>query len=295
MQKVISPPAHPPLDQELWSLGKNTREWIVSAREVKILKRLHIAVLGCSAAEDGFGFTRIDPGLSQILISCEGSGCVHTRSNWQRLPEGQAYVTPRHQDHAYHTAPGEPWRCCWVTYQDPPKEPPIIPMDYPSVISIDPRPLESAIMGFYAEMVGPSDPAMCERWAQLIDAYVRRAVAPMAEPDRLWRLWQRVRDDLGYDWTLDELSSIGYVSREALRRHCHQAHGHSPLDYVTHLRMNAAADRLQRSDLKIETIAAELGYTNPFAFSRSFKRVMGISPSEFRRDHPRLLHNLGAG
>lgn len=55
-----------------------------------------------------------------------------------------------------------------------------------------------------------------------------------------------------------------------------------PYQYLTRLRMNLAADRLLDSDSPVKQIAAELGYEDPFHFSRAFKATLGISPRDFR-------------
>lgn len=47
------------------------------------------------------------------------------------------------------------------------------------------------------------------------------------------------------------------------------------------LRMRRAAELLQTTDAKIEAIAREVGYQNPFVFSTTFKRCLGWSPSEY--------------
>jgi AraC-like DNA-binding protein len=56
--------------------------------------------------------------------------------------------------------------------------------------------------------------------------------------------------------------------------------GHTPLQYLQKLQMNWAAEKLHASDVLIREIADELG-VDPFQFSRTFKRVQGVSPSDF--------------
>jgi len=63
------------------------------------------------------------------------------------------------------------------------------------------------------------------------------------------------------------------------RRYDHQ----SPYQFLTRLKMNEAAGQLQSPGALVKNIAADLGFTNPFHFSRVFKSVFGISPEAFRR------------
>jgi transcriptional regulator GlxA family with amidase domain len=59
--------------------------------------------------------------------------------------------------------------------------------------------------------------------------------------------------------------------------------GCSPIAYFMRLRIQAAAELLENSDLSIRAIAASVGYRDALYFSRIFTGVQGVSPSEHRR------------
>lgn len=63
------------------------------------------------------------------------------------------------------------------------------------------------------------------------------------------------------------------------RRYDHQ----TPYQYLMRLKMNVAADRLRNPGVLVKQVAAELGFDDPFHFSREFKSVLGLSPEKFRR------------
>ena len=58
--------------------------------------------------------------------------------------------------------------------------------------------------------------------------------------------------------------------------------GISPIDYFIHLRMHQACHLFDTTSLKVKEVAASLGYDDPFYFSRTFKTVYRIAPSEYR-------------
>jgi AraC-like DNA-binding protein len=64
--------------------------------------------------------------------------------------------------------------------------------------------------------------------------------------------------------------------------------------YHSRRRLQYAADRLRHSRAPISQIAHEIGYESDAAFSRSFKREFGASPTAFRElDHrQRDAHEL---
>ena len=60
---------------------------------------------------------------------------------------------------------------------------------------------------------------------------------------------------------------------------------YSPLQFLQHYKF-CYADRLLHEGASIRDVAAMLGYSDQFAFSKQFKRSMGISPSESQRHRP---------
>ncbi len=57
----------------------------------------------------------------------------------------------------------------------------------------------------------------------------------------------------------------------------------SPYDYLVQLRMEYAAELLRDSGVMVKMVAAEMGFANPYHFSRVFKRVHGFSPERLAR------------
>jgi AraC-like DNA-binding protein len=65
--------------------------------------------------------------------------------------------------------------------------------------------------------------------------------------------------------------------------------GCAPIDYFIRLRMRRACDLLGTSSLSVKEVAAVLGYDDQFYFSRVFKSVNRVAPSEYRA----LLAEMG--
>ncbi len=51
--------------------------------------------------------------------------------------------------------------------------------------------------------------------------------------------------------------------------------------------MTHAAGRLLMHEKLVKEVADEMGYSDPFHFSRTFKRVFGVSPNRFVSEHSR--------
>jgi AraC-like DNA-binding protein len=84
-------------------------------------------------------------------------------------------------------------------------------------------------------------------------------------------------------WTVASLAGEASLSRAAFARRFAALTGQPPLTYLTWWRMTIAARLLQTSDASVETIAGRVGYSSEYAFSKAFKRELGVPPAHYRR------------
>jgi len=80
--------------------------------------------------------------------------------------------------------------------------------------------------------------------------------------------------------------------RTFLRRFV-KATGMKPSEYQQRLRVSRARELLEFSRASIEAIAANVGYNDVGAFRRVFRKIMGLTPSDYRRRFCRLIEQNG--
>jgi AraC-like DNA-binding protein len=90
-----------------------------------------------------------------------------------------------------------------------------------------------------------------------------------------------VHAEPGHRWTLDELARIATMSRSAFAVNFRDRVGRPPLDYLIEWRMQLARAAL-RTEGSLTALAGTIGYQSVSAFSTAFRRVVGMSPREFR-------------
>ncbi|WP_435109843.1 AraC family transcriptional regulator [Nocardiopsis synnemataformans] len=91
-------------------------------------------------------------------------------------------------------------------------------------------------------------------------------------------------------WTVASLAQGCGVSRASMARRFTGLVGEPPMTYLTEWRVTQAAEHLRSGEATVAAIAQRVGYANAFALSVAFKRLRGVTPTEYRKalkDDPR--------
>lgn len=137
----------------------------------------------------------------------------------------------------------------------------------------------------------PSAVEMDARAVLITLRLLRDHAASATPPSRLGGLapWQlrRVRDhvaeNLARDIPLAELSALVRLSPYHFCRSFARSTGLPPHRWIQAQRIEHAKELLARADLTILETAALVGYDNPGHFAKVFRKLVGVTPREFRR------------
>lgn len=93
-------------------------------------------------------------------------------------------------------------------------------------------------------------------------------------------------------WTVDDLAKQAGLSRSALSERFTSVLGQAPMQYLTRWRMQVAARLLTDAVAKVSAVALEVGYDSEAAFSRAFKKAVGVPPARWRDRQGRMAAGL---
>jgi AraC family L-rhamnose operon transcriptional activator RhaR/AraC family L-rhamnose operon regulatory protein RhaS len=87
---------------------------------------------------------------------------------------------------------------------------------------------------------------------------------------------------------LDQLAAIAHMSNRNFVRTFQAAMGNSPIAHLIQLRVNHAASLLCRTEKNVTEIAFQVGFNDGNYFSRQFRKLLGVTPSQYRQQHAKL-------
>ncbi len=86
--------------------------------------------------------------------------------------------------------------------------------------------------------------------------------------------------------TIDMLSNYVGLNRSYLNSIFKEALGKTLQQYLMEFRVRKACELLENSSLPVGSISHSVGYPDQLLFSKVFKRIQGVTPTEYRKNIP---------
>ena len=84
------------------------------------------------------------------------------------------------------------------------------------------------------------------------------------------------------DWTVPALAARVGMSRSGFAARFTEAVGETPMSYLGRVRMRTARELLGAPGATIASVSSRVGYESEAAFSRAFKKIMGVAPGSHK-------------
>ena len=105
----------------------------------------------------------------------------------------------------------------------------------------------------------------------------------------LQRVLDRMRADFATDLHLNTLAAESGYSRSHFLRTFRAAMGCSPHQWLTRLRVEQAKTILRENSISLTDIALDCGFSSHAHFSNTFRQIVRVTPSEYRRTHSPIM------
>ena len=99
------------------------------------------------------------------------------------------------------------------------------------------------------------------------------------------RIKQILSEHLHTSLSVDELAGMLNYNKSYLFRQFKASTGHTIMSYFTAMKIEEAKRLLRKSNLTVAEISSSLAFETPNYFSKTFKRLTGTRPSDYRKIH----------
>lgn len=227
----------------------------------------------------------------------EGCGIYEVRNNVYRLTRGKAFLLSFPDEGSYYLPPSqgteEHWTYFFLHFTGPGARPfyDRIRDLFGPVLSLEPEsPAVSLFFEFYQSLQWGRKPEQYEdsEWLyRFLTALLRslefpsgRKVNPHVSAAMNWMQTQYARPQ-----SLEEMSREIGVSLSHLSRQFHKEKGITLIQYLTRIRLEHAMHLLVNTKLPVGKIAEECGFSCGNYFTKVYKKVLHVTPEEYRRQH----------
>ncbi|MBT3146948.1 AraC family transcriptional regulator [Neptunomonas phycophila] len=283
-----------------WPLPPDSSRFVVPRKMVSLLSQHPLAKdlypLGLGYYKQALNHTMSrNKHDDYLMIYClDGEGKLTINNQIHTVKAGDIICLPKGVAHAYKASEATPWTIYWVHFSGDKSEDFI---DYLAINSnnyVFPLGIHSRLTSDFESLLE------CRQYSYNINAFVHTAsllrqilthiaqLQPLAKQqaahnfdlERVHSLMQaRVHEQL----ELEALAETVSLSKFHFIKKYKELTGTTPINHFIHLKVERACHLLDVTTKSINEISFAVGYEDAYYFSRIFKKIMGISPSQYRR------------
>lgn len=235
-------------------------------------------------------------GQDHLMLCVAGHGYVELEGQRSHLQKDHILLIPKDTPHTYWAADDDPWSIYWVHFLGEDAEYYVDRIPRPG----QPVPLEASAKEEAVRLFRYCLDALHDGYGLPTLIYAaqstqhilslllfRNQSLPMEQRSGPRRASvelaiEFMQNHLSENLRLDDFAREAGMSVSHFSERFRRQTGQSPMAYFIHLRMRLACRLLDLSGKPVKTVALEIGYRDPYYFSRIFKKSMGISPDRYR-------------
>lgn len=240
---------------------------------------------------------RTEPIDQWIFIYCvDGKGSYQTDGAVHHITANQYLVIPANTKHIYQADQEDPWTIYWIHFKgdlaseieraaDTPQ--PIVQSPDSRIgdrISLFEEIFHTLELGFSPQNLQLSSSALIYFFGTLlfVNEY-RRAVATPKSDNIIALSAHYIRENLNKKISVKDLASFFGYSTSYLSAIFRREIATSPTEYINAIKIRESCRFLDFTDMRVNQICPKVGITDSYYFTRLFTKIMGLSPTQYRR------------
>ncbi|MDR2121424.1 MAG: AraC family transcriptional regulator [Tannerella sp.] len=274
----------------------------------EIARQLYVTHIGYYPNAKYHYRERATGAAENILIYCEkGKGWIECGDGKYFLSGHQVFIIPRSEPHVYGSDLHDPWSIYWIHFRG--ENVHMFRSVIGTVVSIKDSAtsrhqdrfmlfesmFQNLEMGYGVDNLEYISFCLMYFLASIKYLPQYREIKNVKVDDVIRKSILFMKDHLEERITLNDIACFVGYSCSHLVALFTQKTSYSPMEYYNQLRIQRACSYLQFSEMKIKEIAFQLGFYDPFHFSKAFLKEMEITPREYRRRYHEIHPDAGDG
>jgi AraC family transcriptional regulator of arabinose operon len=260
-----------------------------------LLKHLHICSIGYyPKAKDHYTYRKKGLAENFLFYCVDGHGWYKIDNQKYDVGPNEFFILPRNTEHSYGSDEEHPWTIYWIHFggesladfnklQTVQKH---FKPDYiknnGDILPVFFRIYKTLELGYSIDNLLFAN--MCLSHFITLFIYNTRHYAAAANDkiDCVDSAILFMQEHINENISLNALSSQYHYSVSRFSNLFKQKTGYAPIDYFLQMKMQKACQELNFTNQSIKTIAFNMGFDDPYYFSKRFRTILGISPKKYR-------------
>ena len=252
--------------------------------------------LGYYPKAKGHSMQRIEHDDHLLIYCVEGSGFLYCDAYEGVIRAGDIVILPKGMGHHYRSDSKYPWSIYWIHFDGELSNVFVDAIQFLSFSVVAEVGHSAALIASFKALLGARKTGYNTNIIifaanQLRQLLTLVPVEIQAQKNRhehglnVDRIQARMWESIDQHLQLDELAALANLSKYHFSARYKQITGYSPIKHFMHMKMEHACYLLDSLNVSIGEVADKLGYDDALYFSRVFKKIIGLSPKEYRESH----------
>ena len=268
----------------------------------KLFSELYLCYCGIEECAAGQFFDATGREGWHLHVICSGKGTLELDGKPMRLHFGQLFITKPGESCRYYADETDPWSYCWMTFDGEAARRYVESAGFTEGVNVQDsgidasqfyqlvsRVLENPEMSIANDMLSLG--VLLEYLSLSIKSnYRARKVNRLPDEysgeDYVTRAMTMLDGNFANIRISEVARNIG-LNRSYLTTLFKKQIGISPKEYLVQRRVKYACDYLENTNLQFQEVARFVGYDDPLTFSKLFRKLQGVSPTEYRKQFHR--------
>lgn len=283
-----------------WPLPNNSIRYLIPK---PLINQLALNILSRGLYPSSFGkyvsasnhYTKRHNHTDNLVIFCfEGIGQFNTPTCQGILKKGDVLFLPKGIEHQYKSSTNDPWSIYWVHIEGHLFE------QFMDFIGVNSNNLilnisnQVAFIDEFEQLLATRNKSYQLSSFILASNIIKKmfALFTVNSPSKLEQSKQDfnlskvtsfMEENISQKINLQQIADSFELSKFYFAKKFLQHTGVSPIRYFLELKIKHACKLLDESNISVKDVALQIGYDDPYYFSRLFKKIMGLSPTQYRQ------------